>query len=79
MRALAVVPGRPDSLELVDLPEPDPRDGPVQVQGLEVEADPAWLGDLVSRRVPLAEHREAFSARPDDVKVVLDLQAGGSG
>jgi threonine dehydrogenase-like Zn-dependent dehydrogenase len=38
-------------------------------------ADLDWLGRLVSRRVPLADFADAFEARDDDVKVVLDLQA----
>jgi threonine dehydrogenase-like Zn-dependent dehydrogenase len=46
--------------------------------GLAVDAlaaaDGAWLGRLVSRRVPLESFAEAFEARDDDVKVVLDLQ-----
>ncbi len=37
-------------------------------------ADPAWLGRLITRRVPLAEFADAFHRRPDDVKVVLELQ-----
>jgi threonine dehydrogenase-like Zn-dependent dehydrogenase len=37
-------------------------------------ADPEWLARLVSRRVPLESFAEAFEARDDDVKVVLDLQ-----
>jgi threonine dehydrogenase-like Zn-dependent dehydrogenase len=36
-------------------------------------ADPAWLGRLISRRVPLQRWDEALCRRPDDVKVVLDL------
>lgn len=32
-----------------------------------------WLGRLVSRRVPLERAPEAFERRPDDIKVVLDL------
>lgn len=37
-------------------------------------ADPAWLARLITRRVPLADFADAFARRPDDVKVVLDLQ-----
>lgn len=37
-------------------------------------ADLGWLGRLVTRRVPLADFADAFEARDDDVKVVLDLQ-----
>lgn len=40
------------------------------------EADPGWLGGLISRRVPLADHERAFSPDDGDVKVVLDLGAG---
>ena len=36
-------------------------------------ADSGWLGRLISRRHPLADFGAAFSHRPDDVKVVLDL------
>jgi threonine dehydrogenase-like Zn-dependent dehydrogenase len=36
-------------------------------------ADLAWLERLITRRVPLAEYADAFTARPDDVKVVLTL------
>jgi threonine dehydrogenase-like Zn-dependent dehydrogenase len=37
------------------------------------DADPGWLGRLVSRRVPVADFADAFDAREDDVKVVLTL------
>ena len=38
------------------------------------EADPAWLGRLLSRRVPLSDFADAFEPREDDVKVVLTLE-----
>jgi threonine dehydrogenase-like Zn-dependent dehydrogenase len=38
-------------------------------------ADPAWLGQLITRRVPLARYADAFARGEDDVKVVLDLGA----
>ncbi len=38
-------------------------------------ADKAWLGRLITRRVPLARWREAFQRQPDDVKVVLEFGA----
>ena len=38
-------------------------------------ADPAWLGRLITRRVPLARWREAFELRPGDVKVVIEFEA----
>jgi hypothetical protein len=37
------------------------------------EADLDWLTRLISRRVPLDRFADAFTARPDDVKVVIDL------
>jgi threonine dehydrogenase-like Zn-dependent dehydrogenase len=38
------------------------------------KADPDWLEQLVSRRVPLAEFADAFEPRDDDVKVVLTFE-----
>jgi threonine dehydrogenase-like Zn-dependent dehydrogenase len=37
-------------------------------------ADQDWLTRLITRRVPLAEYRDAFARRGDDVKVVLDIE-----
>jgi threonine dehydrogenase-like Zn-dependent dehydrogenase len=37
------------------------------------QADKAWLGRLISRRVPLSNWQEALEKRPDDIKVVIDL------
>ena len=37
------------------------------------EADPAWLGRLISRRVPADHWPEALERQTDDVKVVLDI------
>jgi threonine dehydrogenase-like Zn-dependent dehydrogenase len=42
-------------------------------------ADRSWLRRLISRRVPLADFASALDRRPDDVKVVLDIGADGSG
>lgn len=45
-------------------------------------ADEGWLRGLITRRVPLADFSKAFDHQPDDVKVVLEIQAGskhGSG
>jgi threonine dehydrogenase-like Zn-dependent dehydrogenase len=36
-------------------------------------ADPGWSAELITRRVPLARAADAFEARPDDVKVVVEL------
>jgi len=36
-------------------------------------ADPGWLGDLITRRVPLEQYADALEARNDDVKTVLVL------
>jgi glucose 1-dehydrogenase len=38
-------------------------------------ADRSWLERMITRRVPLERFEEALDSRPDDVKVVLDLQA----
>jgi threonine dehydrogenase-like Zn-dependent dehydrogenase len=37
------------------------------------QADEAWLGRLISRRVPLSRWREALEPRPGDIKVVVDF------
>ena len=37
------------------------------------QADPAWLGGLISRRVPLSRWPEGLARKRDDVKVVVDL------
>jgi hypothetical protein len=36
-------------------------------------ADPAWLGGLISRRVPLSVWAQALTRQPGDVKVTVDL------
>ena len=36
-------------------------------------ADPAWLGGLISLRVPLSGWQEGLARQPGDVKVVVDL------
>jgi glucose 1-dehydrogenase len=37
------------------------------------KADQAWLGRVVSRRVPLEEWAKALDRQPDDVKVVIEV------
>jgi threonine dehydrogenase-like Zn-dependent dehydrogenase len=37
------------------------------------EADPGWLADLITRRVPLADWADAYTRRSDDIKTVLDF------
>ena len=37
------------------------------------KADKAWLGRLISRRVPLSRWREAFEKRDGDIKVVVEF------
>ena len=44
-----------------------------------VKADQAWLGRLISRRVPLEGFAEAFRHQPNDVKVVIDIAPAGTG
>ena len=36
-------------------------------------ADPEWLQRLLTRKVPLERFAEAFTAQPDDIKVVITL------
>lgn len=38
-------------------------------------ADPGWLDRLITRRLPLAKFADAFTPDPDDVKVVITLDA----
>jgi threonine dehydrogenase-like Zn-dependent dehydrogenase len=38
-------------------------------------ADLEWLSRLISRRVPLEQYADAFTARDDDVKVVITLSS----
>jgi glucose 1-dehydrogenase len=38
-------------------------------------ADPAWLGGLITRRMPVAAYAEAYTPTDDDIKVVLDFTA----
>lgn len=37
------------------------------------KADDAWLARLITRRLPLADWRTAFTRRPDDVKVIIEF------
>ncbi|RGA06694.1 theronine dehydrogenase [Microbispora triticiradicis] len=40
------------------------------------QADHAWLNRLITRRVPLESFADAFTAEPEDVKVVITLDDG---
>jgi threonine dehydrogenase-like Zn-dependent dehydrogenase len=42
-------------------------------------ADPKWLAQVITRRVPLDRWREAYEQRPEDVKVVIDFSAPAAG
>ena len=35
------------------------------------QADPGWLADLITRRVPLEDWADAYARRPDDIKTIL--------
>jgi len=39
------------------------------------DADPAWLGAVITRRVSLTRCAEALDRQPDDIKVIVDLTA----
>jgi threonine dehydrogenase-like Zn-dependent dehydrogenase len=43
--------------------------------GALAAADRTWLSGLITRRLPLDRFTDALERRPDDVKVVIDLQA----
>jgi len=78
MRAITLTPGVKGSARLDDMPEPPPADGPILVRNemaaqALAQADKAWLGALITRRVPLARWSEALEDRPDDIKVVIDF------
>ena len=38
-----------------------------------VDADQDWLGDLITRRVPVDGYAEAYEKRADDIKVVVEF------
>src|SRR4029453_11072272 len=40
------------------------------------QADPEWLRGLISRKVPAQRWQEVLERRPDDVKVILVMEAG---
>lgn len=40
-----------------------------------VKADNDWLAKIITRTVPMAEWGQALQRQPDDIKVVVDLQA----
>jgi glucose 1-dehydrogenase len=37
------------------------------------QADPGWLADLITRRVPLEDWADAYARKPGDIKTVLDF------
>jgi threonine dehydrogenase-like Zn-dependent dehydrogenase len=39
------------------------------------KADHGWLGQIITRTVPMAQWPKALQRQPDDIKVVVDLQA----
>jgi len=39
------------------------------------QADPRWLADLITRRVPIDRWPDAYTRRPDDIKTVLNFAA----
>ncbi|WP_434446757.1 glucose 1-dehydrogenase [Lentzea sp. E54] len=44
-----------------------------QAADVLAKADRSWLESMISRRVPLSRHSDAFTAGPDDVKVVITM------
>jgi len=39
------------------------------------QADPGWLGDLITREVPLDQWPDAYTRKPDDIKTILNFPA----
>ena len=37
------------------------------------QADPRWLPDMITRRVPLNDWADAYPRQPDDIKTVLEF------
>jgi hypothetical protein len=47
-----------------------------QAADVLAKADPKWLARVANRTVPLAEWKDAFTRRPDDVKPIIKLAVG---
>ena len=91
MRAITIVPGRPDTAGVIDLPEPPAADGSVLVrtrgtinaarrhydQAADAlsRAAPDWLARLITRRVSPEEWPAALEKQADDIRVVVDMTA----
>jgi glucose 1-dehydrogenase len=87
MRALVVSPGKRGSMRLADVAEPELEDGSLLVEAVAVgicgtdreilDGQYGWpppaRDTLITRRVPLADWRQAFARQPHDVKVILEL------
>jgi hypothetical protein len=39
------------------------------------KADNAWLSKIITRTVPMSDWSQALQRQPNDIKVVVDLQA----
>ncbi|MFY9671707.1 MAG: theronine dehydrogenase, partial [Trebonia sp.] len=37
------------------------------------QADSGWLGDLITRQVPLDQWTDAYARQPDDIKTILNF------
>ncbi len=81
MKALTVVPLQSGTAALSDMLEPPESDGPANRRHYEAaadalaKADRTWLEWLVTRRVPLDRWEDALRRQPDDVKVVIEVNA----
>jgi hypothetical protein len=75
VKALTVIPGTANSVQLDDRPEP-PTDKTHYELGARslAKADRQWLSRLITRRVPLDRWQEAFQRRQEDIKVVLQFE-----
>lgn len=68
MKAITVVPGKPDQVQVSDLPERRPEPATLLMQG-------RLLGICRIERIPMSCFAHASHKRDDDVEVVVDLDA----
>lgn len=78
MHALALCPGRPDSLALHDLPEPEPDDGLVLVEGLQVGLCGTDMEIVSGQYGQAPEGSELLVLGHENLGRVLQAPPGGS-
>ncbi len=69
MSAMSVIPGQADSAQVNAV-----RRNYEQATEALAKAEPSWLSQLISRRVPLSSWPDALTRQPGDEKVTVDLR-----